>query len=70
MTEQPWKKAIESLIEKLKHVDKSFIAGEHDRYGMRNFIQNTTHPGWKKVIEESQDDVQTILDSFKESIAA
>lgn len=62
--EQPWQNAMKRLIANLKRADENFTAAEYDRYGMMNFIQNVTNPTWKKVIEESQDDVKIILDSL------
>lgn len=62
--EQPWKTAMISLIAKLKCADKKFVAAEHDLYGMQNFIQNVSHPAWKHVINESTDDVTTILNAI------
>jgi hypothetical protein len=69
--EQSWQTAMRTLIAKLKQADNSFTASEHDNYGMRNFIQNTRNPEWRNVIEQSPDEVKTILDSIQtESIAA
>jgi len=53
--------AMKSLIQKLKAADSSFVASDHDLLGMRNFIKKVTHPEWKEVIEQSNDEVNVIL---------
>lgn len=63
--EQQATQAMKSLINKLREADKSFTASEHDFLGMRNFINNVTHPGWKQVISESSHEVNIILASIQ-----